>query len=282
MERTSSGAMRPRRVTRRLLAAASGLIGLGLALVGCKPDGVPTPDSSSPEAVNVLFLHHSTGGVVWDGGVDNWFSRYNADKGTEYRIYEAAYPHSPYPWSNDPYDYWKLWVESPGTRVQGQEALEELAARYDVVVLKHCFPVSDMVPDSGTPDPSSTVRSPENLKAQYEDLRTRLREFEDTTFVLWTGAALVEESTVQERAELAGEFFDWVRQTWDEPGDNIHLWDFRQLETKGGLYLLPEHAAGPGDSHPNASFAQQVAPLFAQRLVDVIEGRGDTTSITGQ
>ena len=58
----------------------------------------------------------------------------------------------------------------------------------------------------------------------------------------------------------------------------FHL-DFDTLETEGGLYLLPEYSAG--DSHPNDTFAQQVAPLFGQRLVNVIEGRGDSTSLTG-
>ena len=70
--------------------------------------------------------------------------------------------------------------------------------------------------------------------------------------------------------------------TWDEPGDNIYVWDFRQLETEGGLYLLNEYAAAPGDSHPNSAFATRVAPYLGQRIVDVIEGRGDSGSLTGQ
>ena len=42
-----------------------------------------------------------------------------------------------------------------------------------------------------------------------------------------------------------------------------------------GLYLRNEHAAAPDNSHPNEIFSQKVAPLFAQRIVDVIETRGD-------
>jgi len=33
---------------------------------------------------------------------------------------------------------------------------------------------------------------------------------------------------------------------------------------------------------PKEAFAQRVAPLFGQRIVDVLEGRGDTGSLTGQ
>ena len=52
------------------------------------------------------------------------------------------------------------------------------------------------------------------------------------------------------------------------------------LETDGGDVLTPAHASG--DSHPGDAFAAEVAPLFAKRLVDVIEGRGDTGSRTGR
>ncbi len=66
-----------------------------------------------------------------------------------------------------------------------------------------------------------------------------------------------------------------VKTTWDEPGDNIYVWDFRDLETGGGLYLLPENAVSTSDSHPNPTFAASAAPLIGQRIIDVIEGRGD-------
>jgi hypothetical protein len=74
----------------------------------------------------------------------------------------------------------------------------------------------------------------------------------------------------------------WLIEEWDEPGDNIFVWDFWELETKGGLYLRDEYAVGPSDSHPTSDFAQEVAPMFAQRIVDVLEGRGDSGSLTGR
>ncbi len=96
---------------------------------------------------------------------------------------------------------------------------------------------------------------------------------------MWTGAALIETETSPEQAERAKRFFDWVKSTWDEPGDNIYVFDFFALETDGGRYFLSKYSAG--DSHPNETFAARVAPLFCQRLVDVIGGKGDTASITG-
>ena len=72
-----------------------------------------------------------------------------------------------------------------------------------------------------------------------------------------------------------------MKTVWDEPSDNIFVFDFRNLETDGGLYLPDDRAAAPDDSHPNDAFAKKVAPKFGQRIVDVLEGRGDSGSLTG-
>jgi hypothetical protein len=139
--------------------------------------------------------------------------------------------------------------------------------------------VSDIQPDSGPGDVTSSEKTVANYQAQYEALKTKLHEFPATRFVVWTGAALLASETSPENAARAETFFEWVKTTWNVPGDNIFVFDFRELETDGGIYLLPEHAAG--DSHPGAAFAAEVAPYFGQRVVDVIEGRGDTGSLTG-
>ena len=65
------------------------------------------------------------------------------------------------------------------------------------------------------------------------------------------------------------------KNEWDREDDNIFLWDFYNLETEGNLYLLEANSKGVKDSHPNQEFAIKVAPLLCQRIVDVIENRGD-------
>jgi hypothetical protein len=231
----------------------------------------------------VLFLHHSTGGVIWNGGVAAWLAAYNAAHGTAYQAVEQAFPKSsPYGWANYPYDYWNIWVAHAGPApFQEESTLEMLAPEHDVIVFKHCYPVSNIEPDTGAPDIASDAKRLENYYLQYAALKAKMREFPDTRFIVWTGAALTASSTTEANAQRARQFFGWVRDTWDEPGDNIFVWDLFELETDGGLYLKPEYAAGAGDSHPSAAFAQRTAPLFAQRLVDVIEGRGDSGSVTG-
>ncbi len=241
------------------------------------------PQEPMPDDASVIFLHHSTGGCVWNGGVQAWFTNYNSANSTTYTITETAYPDTPYPWENYPYDYWNIWVANAGAvPYNGQDTLEILTQNYDVIVFKHCFPVSNVQEDIGSPDISSSTKRAENYKLQYDALKAKMLTFPDNRFIVWTGAALVESSTSPEAAARAKAFFDWVKNEWDEPGDNIYIWDFWQLETVGGLYLLDSYAAAPGDSHPGTSFCTTVAPYFSQRVVNVIKGLGDTTNLTGK
>lgn len=257
-------------------------------LVACdsatsSPNPTPTPTPTPTGTVRITYLHHSTGGVIWGGGVAGFFDAYNTAHGTSYQITEHAYPDSPYPWNNYPYDYWNLWVNHTGSsRDRGELNLDDLAATADVIVWKHCYPVSDVVAGSATGDVSSEAKTLANYQAQYAALKARMRQFPEKKFIVWTGAALIQSATTPENAQRARQFFDWVKNTWDERGDNIFVWDFRALETSGsgdGLYLRSDYSAG--DSHPNGTLAQLAAPLIGQRIVDVIEGRGDTGSLTG-
>lgn len=237
----------------------------------------------TPQQASVIFLHHSVGGVVWSGGVEAELETYNTAHSTDYTITELAYPNTPYPWDNYPYDYWHLWVEDGGqAAAEGVPRLESFTDTYDVVVFKHCYPVSGIVADTGSPDISSSTKSIENYQLQYAALKERLHGFPDNRFIVWTGAALVAAASSPDAGQRARQFSTWVKEEWDEPGDNIFVWDFYELETEGGNFLLDQYAAGTGDPHPNSAFAQTAAPYFAQRIIDVIRGDGDLGELTGQ
>jgi hypothetical protein len=237
----------------------------------------------SPNA-KIIFLHHSTGGVIWGNGVSDLLTKYNTDNGKSYQITSINYPDGTnYPWNNYPYDYWNIWVNHAGSsQYSGQDTLEILTGKYDVIVFKHCFPVSNIAADSGIADITSTDKRIENYKLQYNALKNKLKQFPNVRFIVWTGAANVAGATNVEEAARARDFFNWVKNTWDEKNDNIFIWDFFELETEGGNYLKPAYAASSSDSHPNSTFAWTIAPYFVKRMVDVIEGRGDTGSLTGK
>lgn len=245
-----------------------------------KSDKQPVKPTEAPAKANILFLHHSTGGCIWGGGVEAWFADYNAKHKTRYAIREQNFPKDdPYGWNNYPYDYWNIWVRHAGDKPYMTEpTLEMLAPKHDVIIFKHCFPVSSIEPDTGKADVASNEKRIENYKLQYDALKKKLRQFSKTKFIVWTGAALVKAETDEAAARRAKAFAAWVRDTWDEPGDNIFVWDFYTLETDGGLYLKDSYAQG--DSHPNEEFSRQAAPPFCRRIVDVIRGAGDNGTVT--
>ena len=240
-------------------------------------------DSFAQEG-RIIFLHHSTGQNIWDAGVESWFNNYNSDKGTDYRIVEQDFPKdSPYGWENYPYDYWNIWVNNAGdSPFKTEPTLEILSGEYDLIIWKHCFPVSDIEEDIGEPDVASSEKRLENYMLQYQALKEKMHQFPETKFIVWTGAVQTKSASNPGYGRRAGIFFDWVRNDWDEEGDNIYIWDFYKLETEGGMFLKDAYAADPYDSHPNESFSSRVVHFFCRRVVNVIEGRGDSTSLTGE
>jgi hypothetical protein len=157
-----------------------------------------------------------------------------------------------------------------------------LTPDYDVIIFKHCFPVSYVSSDTLQTDVDSEKKTLANYKLQYDALKEKIHSYANTSFVVWTGAALVEGVTNEQQASMAREFSDWVINTWDEAGDNIYIWDFRALETEGGLYLKEEYATSASDSHPNKEFNAMAAELFVNRLLDVVENNGEKTDLKGE
>ncbi|MCD4696678.1 MAG: hypothetical protein K8S16_10610, partial [Bacteroidales bacterium] len=89
----------------------------------------PEKPVSNADAYKIIFLHHSTGNVIWKGkpqgwdvvgnifskvySVPSWFEQHNLELGKNYFIEERVFPKkSPYGWNNYPYDYYNIWVKN--------------------------------------------------------------------------------------------------------------------------------------------------------------------------
>ena len=288
---------------RRVLVALALVASAASPSRGDSPGSGPQVNGSKVQTmtsmtgkVRVAYLHHSTGANVWKGGVPEFFKSWNTEHTTDYRITEITYPATTggrsrllrrfgarYPWANYPYDYWNLWVANRGeSRDRGELNLDDLVKDHDVIVFKHCYPVSAILVDGDAPGVSSGVKTLSNYRLQYEAIKARLRQFPAKRFIVWTSPALTEQNTTPDQAERSRQFVEWVKHSWDEPGDNIFLWDFHSLETGGGPYLKPDYARSSTDPHPNTALSTLAAPLIGRRIVDVIEGRGDSVSLTGR
>jgi len=273
---------------------------LFVTLISCKRN------SSSCES-RIIFLHHSTGLNIWGtkgsiassvafrfnrlydfvgrkGNIPTLFKEYNKSHDTNYCISKKVFPtRRPYGWNNFPHNYYEIWVEHAGDKpFEKQPTLEMLTGKYDVIMFKHCYPVSSIQEDEAVADINSYYKSIANYKLQYEAIKEKIHEFPDTKFILWTGAVQVKADLTEDEALRTREFFRWVREEWDEPGDNIYLWDFYTLETDGGLYLKEEYAVSPANSHPNVEFSKRVSKLLVNRIIDVIQTGGKGTTLTGE
>lgn len=267
-------------------------------ILSCSNEQIKTNDTDTPK---ILFLHHSTGQRIWQGdmssllakikfkitkesAVSAWFKSYNKDNKTKYLMTEQAFPkRDVYGWNNYPYDYYNIWVKNAGNKLFKEEpTLEILTRDYNVIIWKHCYPVSDILKDIQNPDINSPEKRIENYKLQYKALKEKMHQFPNTKFIVWTGAALLETRTTKAKAERAKLFFDWVKNSWNEENDNIYIWDFHYIETQGGLFMDPDFASGEKDNHPNNSFSGNNYILFCQRIVDIIENNGKNTNILGE
>lgn len=275
-------------------------------MVVCACDKKEKRDST---AVKIIFLHHSTGEVIWNGRpvslvkkalgkisenlkdgfppkpkMLSLFKDYNEEKGKNYQITEQEFPKAkPYGWNNNPFDYYNIWVNNGEAEYYMEEpTLESLTQNYDVVIFKHCYPVSNIQPDKDTADINSYYKSLSNYKLQYLALREKMHDYSETRFIVFTGASQVKANISIEEAQRAREFFNWVTAEWDIQGDNIFIWDLYNIETEGDLFLKEEYATSFNDPHPNKLLASKANKLLFNRIIDVIETNGRFTTLQGE
>lgn len=256
-----------------------------LIITACQNEQKPINQN---DMTKIIFLHHSTGNNVWVGktnkylyklskvgDVQKFFQKYNKKNNTDYQINHRFFPaSSPYGWKNYPFDYYNIWVKNAGDSPFMEEpTLEILTKEYNVIIFKHCYPVSSIKEDIGEGNIDSEQKTLKNYKLQYEALKKKMYEFPDTKFIVWTPAVHVKNNINENEAKRTLEFYNWMINEWDTKDDNIYIWDFYHLETEGGLYLSEKYSRSSRDSHPNVRFSGRVAPLFAKFIIDVIEGK---------
>jgi len=269
-----------------------------LTLAGCKKE-------NNVYDIKIIFLHQSTGEIIWlgseptlltrgarrinpklgkivtrKGNLQKLFEDYNLNNEDKYLIEEMRFPENT---GNFPYNYYNIWIKNAGNEpYNGDPTLEMLTQDYQVIIFKHCYPVSNIINDQDSADINSNLKTISNYKLQYLALRDKLHEFPSTKFILFTGAVQVKANITDDEAERTREFFNWVRKEWDLPGDNIYLWDLYNLQTEGDLYLKDKYATSANNSHPNEEFARNAVKLLFNRIIDIIENEGEGTQLTGK
>lgn len=244
-------------------------------------------ESKHDQMEKIIFLHHSTGQGVWIGktnryvykftkrsDVKSYFNKFNRKNKTNYSIDARIFPTKvEYGWRNSPFDYYNIWVKNAGEKpYMSEPTLEMLTKEYNIIIFKHCYPVSNILEDTGNADIDSKEKRIENFKLQYSALKSKMHKFPDNKFIVWTPAVHVKSRITPEEAQRTKKLYNWLIDEWDEEGDNIFLWDFYKYETEGELYFKDKYATEINNSHPNKQFSGRMAPLFAQFIIDVAQG----------
>ena len=269
---------------RKLLLS---LLSISFIVTSCTKSADTEADTMNTKDQKILFLHHSTGNnLFYNGNVAEYIQDYNTSHSTNYQITELAYPNTPYPWDNYPYDYWNLWVnQSCNNDNPNIMCLDEMAINYDVIIWKHCYPGASIQSDNGNPDVSSSAKTLANYKLQYKALLNLMAQYPETKFIVWTLVPLHRNATNPAQAIRANEFVNWVKGSWlQEDGSshsNVHIFDFfgnaaeMSANPENGVQYCMKYAYegshSGSDSHPNKLANETIGPIFSQFIIDAIE-----------
>jgi hypothetical protein len=211
------------------------------------------------EPISIIFMHHSTGLGIIQGGVregftalgyDFWDHGYNEEGlvdpagnylGTNWDV----------PGDNTDPDGWYEIFQQPYTDPPTNTFSHML--QYDVIIFKSCFPNSDIYDDEMLA----------NYQRYYLAIRDVIDQHPDKIFVPWTTPPLVPNETTLENAARARQWSEYL--TSDEYLDghpNIFTFDIFSLLADDDGFLRAEYRGDEWDSHPNDFANQTIAPIF--------------------
>jgi hypothetical protein len=166
--------------------------------------------------------------------------------------------------------------------VSKEPKFAQLLKDHDVLIMKHCFPSSDILEDIGKADAHSSRQSIENYKIIYRRLRAEFNKNPNKLFVVFTlppRHRLFEpsEGSKDANAIRATEFSHWLSTDFlDEEPDNhnIVVWDFRNIVMDSRTNFLKhefELKHDSPDSHPNTAANNFAGPQLASFLIDSVD-----------
>lgn len=247
-----------------------------------------------------IFLHHSTGSNIWgpNGGntsIPQEIEKYNqingltGDKACSFD--EAGWPVDP--WNND----WFRWNDI----FHGTDETADITPylqQNKIIMIKSCYPSSAMTGQGSSDDLSRpNRRSMWNYKYHWRKFISKMAEYPDNFFVVWNNAPLCSQNTTQDAADLSHEFCSWTKEVLEKGLDeelgefpkNVMIFDFFHYTCDDNYMLREEFMKGSGNSHPNGSATEYVAPILVKEMFDAaiayeqivssIEDEGDTLSI---
>lgn len=226
-----------------------------------------------------IFLHHSTGGNIWgpngsNTSIPDEIDNYNANNGytgdDACSMNQAGWPDNP--WDNNWYRWHNIF-----DGVDATADIEDYLDENRIIVIKSCFPSSEMSGIGSSDDMSNpTVKSLWNYKWHWRSFLKVMQEHPENFFVIWTNAPLVPNATNTDEAELSHQFCDWAKNILgagldDEFGPlpkNVYVFDFFHKLVDENYMMDTDYSVDEWDSHPNSDATELVAPQFVEEIFD--------------
>ena len=226
-----------------------------------------------------IFLHHSTGLAIWGPNSSSTsapqeMAKYN----TAHNLSgQDAVTMTELWWPDADDNEWALWHRIFYVMDPGWIDIRPILEANKVVMVKSCFPASDM---SGVGSASDTAlanwstKSVTNYKYHWRQILAAMRSHPSNFFVIWTNAPLV--STSDTAASLSNWFCTWAKDTLAKGLDtrfglfppNVYVFDFFHKIAGPDGRLPIQYALSSSDSHPNSAGTQLVVPQLVQEVFD--------------
>jgi len=227
-----------------------------------------------------VFLHHSTGYNYWATGTTNTvpseIAKYNAvhgyTGGDAVTLNRQGFPTA----GDNEWSTWHRLFDSPGG--YGGDNVFPIIAANKIVMIKSCFPSSDMSGEGSAADTlTPTVKSAYNYKWHWRNIIRAMSEYGDNFFVIWTNNPQAKGATNYAAAQRSHRFSSWAKDTLAAgldpvfgpfPG-NVYVFDiFHKVANDSGFIPYPQYAMSYSDAHPNTAAADLVAPMIVQEVFD--------------
>jgi hypothetical protein len=250
-----------------------------------------------------IFLHRSSGGVLWGGGGGSTSIPLEMDEYNTMNNYTGqeaiTMDHVSFPSDDVPDNNWETWhALFAGTNyLDDSQALYQYIQNEKIVVIKSCWLASDIV---GIGDPSDTLniflRTTYNYKWHFRYMLNVMKNYPNTFFVIMTSIPLVPGPSYD--GSLTHEFYLWAKDTLATGNDpvfgnfppNVYIFDafhilaIENQTTQWGnaVWGMNPLYHDEGDNHPNGAGAEAVDPLYVQEIFDAaIVYEGGVTSVEG-
>lgn len=210
----------------------------------------------SEEYKDVFFVHHSTGEIYWEGGMQE-------------ALTEAGYQGYA-PWwdgETDPQDFFGEFSDSDKWNIITEESLPHGEER-DILIFKSCFPASDITSDQML----------EDYKDYYRELYPIYATHPDMLFVPMSTPPLLKTNTSADAALRSLEFEDWLMDGYVndyqnflgsqglEGIDNLSPFALHSLLSDDRGFLAADFIADPSDDHPNYYSGEVVGEAMVKHL----------------